>query len=370
VADSGGVQVVRNGVAPRGGECGVIPATPVAEIRSGPDARPAGSALYRVRGAARLSNGDVVVLNGGTQELLYYSADGMFRRSLGRSGDGPGEFRTPVWLWRGDADTLFVWDDGLLRLSTFVGDAFLESRQVSDPAAGAPPMSIRGRFDDGSFLLVPGPLVWVGGAPGVGRSPLVYRRFDPRTGRINDLATGWGMETVVEDGAAYVLPFGKSEVALARGSSLVVADNGAPAMRVFDLRGRLVQVIEWSAPPVPVTAPDRREFARRAGRWLPPDAADGEGRFAAVRPRFATILADRTGRLWVREYASFAEPAAGWLVFEQPGVLTCRVAMPDRAVIWETGQDYLIGVRADSLGEESVVVLALTVGHRPERGRR
>ena len=361
IHDSAGVQIVRNiGTAPGAG-CVAVAAGASAEIPARGGTAAAGPLLFRVRGAARLSSGDIVVLNAGTQELLFYSPDGAFRRSVGGPGDGPGEFRDPAWLGRGGGDTLFVWDDRLRRLTTFDGGGtVLRSLQIPGPQVDAPPPSVSGRFDDGSLLLVPGSLVWVGGSAGVRRSPLAYYRFDPTRNQFTHLADGWSMETVIEDGGAYVLPFGKSEIAVAHGEALLLADNGAPRINYFDLHGRLVRIVQWNDGPDPVTADDRREFVRRAGRWLPPDAGTGGARFARDRPRFASIHPDRDGRVWVRDFSSFGERPAGWLVFDDAGTLQCRVPMPVPAVAWEIGPDYLLGVRTDSLGEESVVVLKLT----------
>src|SRR5690606_16795253 len=49
--------------------------------------------LFRVVGARRLGDGRIVVANSGTHELRFYDAQGRHLRSVGREGEGPGEFR-------------------------------------------------------------------------------------------------------------------------------------------------------------------------------------------------------------------------------------------------------------------------------------
>jgi hypothetical protein len=48
--------------------------------------------LFDAHSSVRLTDGTIVVANGGTQELRWYDATGTFVRSVGRSGGGPGEF--------------------------------------------------------------------------------------------------------------------------------------------------------------------------------------------------------------------------------------------------------------------------------------
>jgi hypothetical protein len=312
-----------------------------------------------------LSNRQIVILNAGTQQLLYFSSAGTFLRSVGRAGEGPGEFRAPAWLGRGGGDTLFIWDDRLLRLSVFSGDGeFIESRKVVGHNEDLA-LSISGRFEDGSFLLVPGPVVWIGSEEGVRRSPFAYQRYDPATGQTTDLADGWSLETVVEDGTAYVLPFGDREVAVPSRTALLVGDTGSPRIRYYDLEGRLVRIVEWASDRTPVTVADRQAFVRRAGQRLP---SGGSGvRFSADRPRFSSIVTDSSGRIWVREFASFGDSSPDWLLFDQVGILQCRVAMPVRVAVRQVGPDYMVGVRTDSLDVESVVLLAVATPRGPEK---
>jgi hypothetical protein len=49
--------------------------------------------FYRVRFAARLQDGRMVVVDGSSCEIRWYDASGRHRASVGRRGEGPGEFR-------------------------------------------------------------------------------------------------------------------------------------------------------------------------------------------------------------------------------------------------------------------------------------
>jgi len=67
-------------------------------------------ALFRVRGAERLSDGTLMIVNEGTSELRLYDAAGKHLRSIGREGEGPGEFGvlTSARVIRGD--TIVTWE--------------------------------------------------------------------------------------------------------------------------------------------------------------------------------------------------------------------------------------------------------------------
>jgi hypothetical protein len=85
----------------------------------------------RATGSALLADGRVVVLDGGSREIRFFDADGVFLVAVGGEGEGPGEFRTPTRLRRTLGDSIQIWDARMARLSFFDlhGD-FLGSRQV------------------------------------------------------------------------------------------------------------------------------------------------------------------------------------------------------------------------------------------------
>ena len=74
--------------------------------------------LYRVAAAQVLDDGSILIVNRGSQELRLYGPDGTHRRSFGRRGNGPGEFRMPIHVRR-TGDTVSVWDYQLRRMSRF-----------------------------------------------------------------------------------------------------------------------------------------------------------------------------------------------------------------------------------------------------------
>jgi len=359
VRDSAGVTLVSNHTDGSARGCVTIAPDPDVVIPAGPASPP----LYGVRGGVVLGDGRIVVLNAGTKELLFFGPHGRFQRAAGRPGSGPGEFVDPRWLGRGDGDTLFVWDGGLMRISIFDREGVLVGvHQVRVGDEQGKPIAISGRFGGGSFLSTPGPLVYFDGTPGVLRFPEPYGRYAMQSGRVEPITEGAGSEIVSGPGPIYELPFGKMDVTEPFGDMLVVGDNGTAVLRYYDLGGQLRRVVQWVSEPVPVTGRDRKEYIRNFNSIFPKHAhlSQDKTRFAAERPRFSAMLRDENGWLWVRSYRGGWEPRGPWLVFDGDGVLQCSVDPPNgRFSSLHIGPSHVLGWQRDENGEESVVLHAL-----------
>lgn len=101
VRDSGGIRIVsyaRND-APK--QHWTLDSKPLLEIGGVADEGP--TSFARIVGAARLSDGRIAVANAQPSEIRMFSASGAFLRSLGRNGEGPGEFNQRLFrLLRAD----------------------------------------------------------------------------------------------------------------------------------------------------------------------------------------------------------------------------------------------------------------------------
>ena len=75
-----------------------------------------------VRGVGRLSDGSVAVLDRLSAEIRIFDANGRHVRSMGRRGEGPGEFRSAWKLWVLPGDTLWAGDYRPWRYNVFTAD--------------------------------------------------------------------------------------------------------------------------------------------------------------------------------------------------------------------------------------------------------
>jgi hypothetical protein len=78
--------------------------------------------LFRVAGARFFEDGSLAVGNDGTNEILIVDPEGTLANRIGRSGEGPGEFRSIGRMDVACSGALWVYDPILLRLTTFGND--------------------------------------------------------------------------------------------------------------------------------------------------------------------------------------------------------------------------------------------------------
>ena len=123
VTDSAGVQVVTNQPGSiEAAQTWRLAAQPVVEIGAGasPDAP-----LYRVAAVVPLPGGRVAIGTQTPPQVLVFASDGTLAATLGRQGDGPGEFHGVASVVPIGADSLAVWDDRRRRMSVFTMDGSL-----------------------------------------------------------------------------------------------------------------------------------------------------------------------------------------------------------------------------------------------------
>lgn len=151
--------------------------------------------FHQIAGATRLDDGRIIVADRGSSELRVFGPDGEFVARHGGPGGAPGEFRVITDLVHA-ADSLFVYDQGLRRMSVFSPDdgfvrAFSSDRLTFRPA---------GRNADGSFAFGGVDLEPTGGMPEEGRTrdSHLYVRLDPQGEPADTLFQFAGPERLVE----------------------------------------------------------------------------------------------------------------------------------------------------------------------------
>jgi len=87
-----------------------------------------------------------------TTELKVYDAKGKYETTIGRKGDGPGEFRGIMGIAVGPADSLYVFDRLAMRMSVFSPDnEFVRSTRLEVEPAGWDPLVVP--WDPGHFYM-------------------------------------------------------------------------------------------------------------------------------------------------------------------------------------------------------------------------
>ncbi len=94
-----------------------------------------GQALAFVEDVLPLENGELAILDSGADQVLIFDSSGERVRTMGREGDGPGEFRDPARMML-EGDSLFIFDEGDRSISTLTLDGAYQGEVRGSELAG------------------------------------------------------------------------------------------------------------------------------------------------------------------------------------------------------------------------------------------
>lgn len=373
VRDSAGIRVVDHGsrLAPRTWQ---LDWRPLLSIGGSDGIGP--TEFSDVRGIARLANGLGAVANGATGEIRIFSPRGIFIRSHGRSGPGPGEFTRLHGLLR-SGDTLIGIDaDGRGQAFISQGSLTRSLMPLRPPAArNAQRLGVR---PNGTFYVT------------MLEDPPAPRAVDYEVTLAVALSTmpGDSIVTIVRLKAYSMSNVSNRSVRRlldASGAVTVNADRVCAGFSdrfdliCYDSKGKPVLRIVRRLKRESVTDSDR-EQVRAAYLAANRDAPEAIRRqmeravldfpFSELRPVYGRLLLSTTGELWVGPFDSGyglpGHPAGHapkttqrWSVFAQDGAWLADVDVPRRFVALEVGGDYVAGVAVDDDDAERVVVLRI-----------
>lgn len=313
----------------------------------------------RIAGAARLSDGRIVVADGGANELRFYDSSGAYVLTAGRKGEGPGEFQNLGSLYLLTADSLLTYDWRLRRVSVFGADGRLaRSMVLHGPGDGFP--NLQGRFSNGSLLASLGRSFRPGDKGGVSRDSALYLLFAPNGGAVDTL--GWfpGPEYYVKATESSVavrsLAFGRTPATLVRGDELYFGPADRFEVGLYSAAGKLTRLIRRQHSNLDVTPEDIERYKQEQleqatdpnwRRFQQEMLADMP--FPKTMPAYSRMVVDEPGDLWVAEYRRPGDDQPRWNVFDPDGRMLGTVRTPPDFVIFQIGADFLLGSWRDEL---------------------
>jgi len=321
-----------------------------------------------IRDVTVLSDGSVAIADGGSQEIRIFSESGQYLRSLGRAGEGPGEFAGGLaWLREISDGRLVAFDRRNLRMTFFdLVDGSVSSETLERPAESRLTPNTEPMLDNGGVLLY-----FVSQAPRVSgetgvqtwQDSVIYLWYDDAGGDGSVIGRGLGDEgyavRVENRGVLGELPLGTRQL-VATGRRVAAWGNSeSTSLHIVDEEGN-VNKVTLAMPRTVLTADmwrkhrdihvsNSRESAREAIELL----------FERIEkpltlPLIGEILIDDTDRLWAST-AEVGEERRSWFVWTSNGRLLGRAELPEDAEIVEIAQGHVYGVTVDSLGVERVV---------------
>lgn len=307
---------------------------------------------------ALLADGRVAVALDQPVALVMFNAVGGLLGQMGGPGNGPGEYQRLTQVLRLGADTVFAFDAGQSKGLRYRGDGVaLGERDF--PSFRDHPGVLRGRLDDGSFVLtVERPAATVPNPGGAFRDSLaVIASHDRRWDTL--LVTEGASRMAIAPGGSRPRIYGPVTQVAVAGDRIYVATAERFAIAGYDGAGALKTMIRVAIPTRAVGALDRDKYKATimagltsGSSTISPEALQQQLAaldavpFADSLPAIGQLLVDGRGRLWVNSGFSLADSSRQWGVFDRGGELVGKVATPQGSVL-AIGNDRLLLRRMD-----------------------
>lgn len=312
--------------------------------------------LHRVTGALVLDDGSIAIGADGVYDIRVFGPDGAFRRSIGRRGEGPGEFRNIMRLFLLGADTVVVEDYRPWRLSYFTSDGRFHRAVVPQPLNANRPDRAVLRADgsivsghdcclrrepgfhlqtlqlvlharEGFFVDTIGtyPFGSFGLLPNAGRDGSFMR---PLFEGVTSIAS-YGMHTIIGDQQRQELVILGPD--LQRQTLLrwrIRGRDGSREVRRLDVEAYRQRRLVESTPAI-------RQFVE--------EDISPERPVSDSFPAFSGILASREGEIAVRLYRRrFDDETDSYLLFDRQQRFTCTLRLSKRRALWRLGDGHVL----------------------------
>ena len=330
-----------------------IESRPMVEIRGTAD--DGSPALSYPSAATRFSDGKIAVADRYESAIRYFDARGTLLHSVGRYGEGPGEFTDITWMGQCAPDTLFVWDSHQGRVSVLDRDGSLIRLyripvEPSDPTPTYMTCSSAGTF---AFLTLPTQQFDIDlttGAEPRYHGPLLLADTSGES-RIflSDIPYGEGR------------PLGRMTTLAVAGDYVFLGTKDSAVVLRYPLAGGAPTPLHLAAEP---RAPTRRHFEIAA------EEQSAGFRDMAMRRQSVELLLQMAMPETLPLYGKFWDTAGGdvWVVLSAAGDSLTRLQLlrtdgdpqfltfSGELSILEVGTDYILAAISDSTGAPTVVM--------------
>lgn len=336
------------------------------------------SEFSAVVGVVHGPDGSIAVADGTLATITVLAADGTVMATMGRAGDGPGEFRSLAGIAAGGEGRIVAFDDELQRLSEWTFDGSLSDDTRLSRTGAARAIGNIGRFADGSWYAREQDRMVATDPGGVGRDTVGFHRLrlDGMVGDALARVPGSFSSQFVVEGMPGIRGalFSPWVLGAARGNCLLLAAGDEPVVRIFDRTGTARGELHFDVPVERVTEEHRERWVaasvadaeRAMGGRVVPEAARmievmGEAVGMAERVPFANdLIVDDLGYIWIQSWQLPHGPGSPeWRVFTETGRGIGTVRLPDGLRVLEISAGALTGVRTDEFGRQFVQVHAL-----------
>ena len=325
-------------------------------------------------------SGITYVLDTHPYSIREYDPNGRFVRSIGREGEGPGEYLSPLGLSAMSQGQLAVWDQRTRRISIYGSDGVLDELVHVDAMAV---------YDDRAFVVGSGGEFFVKVRTSAPR--MIEGRYftATRSDYVLVAPNGTVLDTLRADDttapilpeplmvlthSGYRKPFAVEALsALSPLGYFVVGVNDEYAFSIKHPT-QPVEVRRHGFSRVQVFRGERAQWEARK-EWSEARSGMSFRDIPDQKPAYRDLWVDSDGRIWVHRYSEAAQrneaipevvvngdpPGITWWepsvhdVYSPDGSLDFCVTLPDNAEIMASTGDLVWGVFRGPLGEEHVI---------------
>lgn len=298
-----------------------------------------GGALHDVAAAAKLSDGRIAVADGGLGggRLSLFGPAGEVLPPLGRTGEGPGEYSWITSLEVGAADSLFVFDAMLQRVTVVDPNARRATTAVVDAGIITEHDRFRALYRriDGSWIGLGLDRGRWGEPQKIARDTVPVGRLDGTLSNFQEFTSLPGplnVRVAVEGrgfmGSPHFTPWPS---ATTWGGCSFSVSGEDPTVQVHDRDGTPLHYSPLPVPARPVTDEHVAEYLSSRLALVPAEQAPTIRRLIEDTPRttnlpfFSALTVDPWGHLWLQEYQPPRGASTRWYVVSQAGELLTEV---------------------------------------------
>lgn len=303
--------------------------------------------------AVRLPDGSVVVGDDGAKNLKWFASDGRLLRTVGREGDGPGEFRLVDVVGHCGGGSVFVYDGVNQRLTEVANNGRIVSTRPfqATRASGSTASAIECGY--ANRLAVLG---WpTGPIPSNetafrGRVTFTLQSVDGKD--LTDLGMFPSSERQRLGNNAGPRPLGK-RTTIATGRTRVFVGTGDGEIAAFSMQGQRLPAVQVPFAPIPINSRDVAQYVEeiiaRNPRVAPASLRETYGSlpYPSTFPAHGALLADDADRLWVERYRRPGDDRSVWYVIGTDGHVMAEVMFPPRFRALQIVGDLVLGLEPD-----------------------
>lgn len=368
VIDSAGIQIVTSRT-PAWGERSAWKVAGNATLTLGGQAGDSAFDFVGIVGAKRLADGSLVVANGGTGQLRWFSATGKHLRTVGGRGSAPGTFAALSSLYS-LGDTLLAWNARARVLTRLSSSGEVLRQDTLRLADSTRLFAVLGVFGDGGLLAEAGTAIELKDRqPGFLRPGRSLFRFSK--GGVSDsigVLPGEELSLTIQGGQAALsaVPFGLGSRLSVLPDGYVTSEGDRMQLEERDTAGRLRRIIRWPGGRLPVSPDD----IDRQGRALLGSAGTGMQRAqldsvwrAIVKPdslpAIIGLVPDPGSLVWARRGRHVGDAEAEWWIFSNEGAWLGTVTLPSTVAPLDISADWIVLRTVDENRIERVEVRRL-----------